>query len=186
MNKKEGTLSPDTRCSTNGCWYCSSLCKFCMNATDSELCNKCHEIYIPTSSKLKQQPILEHLNLNVSVLHEKEKLHAQLHAFHVDELESRELKERAAMSLYKDELESHELKERAAMSLYKCTHHHLTEVYYVVCLLKTPQWQRVRIVKRLASGKCELTEESDDENDPHIAEQLIRKVELWVQSPPTL
>lgn len=153
VNRKEGVLSPDCRCSMNGCWYCSSLCKLCMKATDQELCNKCHTSYSPASSK--QQPVIEHINLHVSILHDY--LHAELHVFHVDELETQE---------------------RVAISIYKCTKPLYTEVDHFVCLLKTPQWQRIRIVRRLlSSGTCNLME--GDENDPQIAilcEKVIKKV----------
>ena len=58
-----------------------------------------------------------------------------------------------------------------------------TQVNYIICHLKTLQWQRILILQRcLPSGTYKPME--GDENDPHIAvvcEQVINKVDLWVQ-----
>ena len=161
MNKEKGILSPDTRCSTNGCWYCSTLCKCCMEVTDSELCNPCHKMYFQASSM--QQPKVEHLKLEVS-----ETAVAELHAFYVDELEVEDGK-----------------KERVAISIYVCTKPLYMQVKDIICHFKTPQWQRIIILQRHLSPDTYRPMEYD-ENDPEIAalcKLVIKKEDLWINRP---
>ena len=167
VNKENGTPSPDTRCSTNGCWYCSSLCKCCMKVTNSELCDPCHMMYFDPLTSSMQQPKFKHLNLEVS-----ETTVAKLHAFYVDELEVEGGK-----------------KERVVISIYLCAKPLHIHVEDIICHFKTPKWQRIVIIRRrrdLSSNTYNYMPMECDENDPHIAalyEHVIKKVDLWSTTP---
>lgn len=122
-----------------------------------ELCNTCQKKYIQMSSN--QEPKIEHLREATEIKH----------AFQVRKLE----------------VESSKSKEMVAISLhYLYTTPPFTQVDYIICHLKTLQWQRILILQIcLPLGTYKPIE--GDENDPHIAvvcEHVIDKVNLWVQN----